>query len=101
MGGIFLISGIAALGVLLAGIAVAIPAARTVKDRPRWESGVALQPASLRDRINHPSQGLAERNNRQHRPNDALSPAENLAQSDPNLRSSECVENPGGFDKDV
>jgi len=97
MGGIFLISGIAALGVLLAGIAVAIPAARTVKDRPRWESGVALQPASLRDRINQPFQGLAERNNRQHRLNGGLSLAENLARADLKLRSSEFVMIQVGF----
>ena len=97
MGGIFLISGIAALGVLLAGIAVAIPAARTVKDRPRWESGVALQPASLRDRINQPFQALAERNNRQHRLNGGLSLAENLARADLKLRSSEFVMIQVGF----
>ena len=94
MGGIFLIS---ALGVLLAGIAVAIPAARTVKDRPRWESGVALQPASLRDRINQPFQGLAERNNRQHRLNGGLSLAENLARADLKLRASEFVMIQVGF----
>jgi len=97
MGGIFLISGIAALGVLLAGIAVAIPAARTVKDRPRWESGVALQPASLRDRINQPFQALAERNNRQHRLNGGLSLAENLARADLKLRASEFVMIQVGF----
>ena len=97
MGGIFLISGIAALGVLLAGIAVAIPAARTVKERPRWESGVPLQPASLRDRINQPFQALAERNNRQHRLNGGLSLAENLARADLKLRSSEFVMIQVGF----
>lgn len=91
MGGIFLVSAVAALGVLLAGIAMAIPAAQSARDeRPRWE-GVAIGPTSLRDRINRPFQALAERSNRQHRLNGGLTLAENLARADLKLRSSEFV----------
>jgi tight adherence protein B len=91
MGGIFLVSAVAALGVLLAGIAIAIPAAQSARDeRPGWE-GVAIGPTSLRDRINRPFQALAERSNRQHRLNGGLTLAENLARADLKLRSSEFV----------
>jgi tight adherence protein B len=98
MNGIFLLSAIAALGVLLAGIAVAIPAGQSHRDdRAHWE-GVAPAPAtSLRDRINQPFQALVERSNRQRHLNRGLSLAEHLARADLKLRTSEFVMIQVGF----
>jgi tight adherence protein B len=98
MNGIFLLSAIAALGVLLAGIAVAIPAGQSHRDdRAHWE-GLAPTPATtLRDRINQPFQALVERSNRQRRLNRGLSLAEHLARADLKLRTSEFVMIQVGF----
>jgi tight adherence protein B len=90
LGGILLISVIAAVGVLIAGIAVAIPKAQEARDETaRWDA-LALAP-SLRDRINQPFQAIADRTNRQHRLNGGLSLAEQLARADLKLRTSEFV----------
>jgi len=92
MSGIFLISLIAGVGVLLAGFALAMPSARSTKDgAPRWESAITPQEASLRDRINRPFQAIADRSNRQHRLNGGLTLAEHLARADLKLRTSEFV----------
>ncbi len=92
MSGIFLISLIAGVGVLLAGFALAMPSARSAKDgAPRWESAISPQEASLRDRINRPFQAIADRSNRQHRLNGGLTLAEHLARADLKLRTSEFV----------
>ena len=92
MSGIFLISLIAGVGVLLAGFALAMPSARSAKDgAPRWESAITPQEASLRDRINRPFQAIADRSNRQHRLNGGLTLAEHLARADLKLRTSEFV----------
>jgi tight adherence protein B len=91
MSGIILISLVAAAGVLLAGIAVALPAASTSPElRPHWE----LPPAprdSLRSRINRPFQAVVQRTSRQHRLNGGLTLAEQLARADLKLRTSEFV----------
>ena len=90
MSGILIVSAIAAVGVLLAGIAVALPAAeRQTADRKPWSA--AAQSASLRDRINQPFQALADRSNRQRRVNGGLSLAEHLARADLKLKVSEFV----------
>jgi tight adherence protein B len=92
MGGVFVMSVIAAVGVLLAGIAVAIPRAQDSREEvSRWE--VALPPPGLswRDRVNQPFQALAERTMRQHRLHGGLTLAEHLARADINLRTSEFV----------
>src|SRR5437762_10460342 len=92
MSGIFLISLLAGVGVLLAGFALAMPSARSTKDgAPRWESAITPQEASLRDRINRPFQAIADRSNRQHRLNGGLTLAEHLARADLKLRTSEFV----------
>lgn len=94
MSGIVLISAIAAVGVLLACIAVALPAAKpNAAEAGAWNGGAAgqLQPATLRDRINQPFQALADRSNRQRRLNGGLSLTEHLARADLKLRSSEFV----------
>ena len=93
MTGILVVSAIAALGVLTAGIAIAIPGASRAgqENVPRWESPLAPQSVSLRDRINQPFQALADRSNRQHRLNGGLTLAEHLARADLKLRTSEFV----------
>jgi tight adherence protein B len=92
MGGVLLMSAIAAVGVLLAGIAIAIPKAREARDEtPRWDAALQPQGPSLRDRINQPFQAIADRTPRQHRLNGGLSLAEQLARADLKLRTSEFV----------
>ena len=97
MTGTVILSLIAAAGVLLAVIAVAIPAAQSgLQDRPRWEAP-SPPGASLRDRINLPFQALAERSNRKRRLNGGLTIAEHLARADLKLRTSEFVMIQVGF----
>src|SRR3989475_11600344 len=97
MTGTFILSLIAAAGVLLAVIAVAIPVAQSgLQDRPRWEAP-SPPGASLRDRINLPFQALAERSNRKRRLNGGLTIAEHLARADLKLRTSEFVMIQVGF----
>jgi tight adherence protein B len=87
---ILVISLIAAAGVLIAGVAVAIPTATAPADASGWDAMPAAQ-ASLRDRINQPFQALIDRTNRQHRLNGGLTLAEHLARANLKLRTSEFV----------
>jgi tight adherence protein B len=92
MGAVFVMSAIAAVGVLLAGIAIAIP--RTQESRnelTRWEAAAPPPGHGWRDRINQPFQAIAERTMRQHRLNGGLTLAEQLARADLKLRTSEFV----------
>src|SRR5690242_20505161 len=94
---VVIVSILAAVGVLMAGIALALPPASTMPDgKPRWDS-LALPKASFRTRINQPFQALADRNNRQHRLNGGLTLGEHLARADLKLRSSEFVMIQVGF----
>ncbi len=88
MGIVILVSAVAAAGVLIAGIAVALPAASSA-GRARWETISA--PKSLRTRISQPFEALADRSNRQHRLNGGLTVAEHLARADLKLRTAEFV----------
>ncbi len=97
MTGVFVLSLIAAAGVMLAVVAIAIPAAQSARqDTPRWEAP-SLQGTSLRDRINLPFQALADRSNRQQRLNGGLTIAEHLARADIKLRTAEFVMIQVGF----
>ena len=97
MTGVFVLSLIAAVGVMLAVVAIAIPAAQSARqDTPRWEAP-SLQGTSLRDRINLPFQALADRSNRQQRLNGGLTIAEHLARADIKLRTAEFVMIQVGF----
>src|SRR5438477_4605989 len=90
MGGIILVSAIAAIGVLFAGIAIAMPGRRAESEGAlRWESALTPPGTSLRDRINQPFQALADRSNRKRRLNGGLTLAEHLARADLKLRTSE------------
>lgn len=94
MSGIILVSALAAIGVLIASIAVALPAAApsNPEDRAAWDAPGAprLQP-TLRERVNRPFEVFAERTTRRRRLNGGLSLAEHLARADLKLRTSEFV----------
>ena len=93
MNGFVLLAMIAAVGVLIAGLAVALPAAQARTADGGW-SGPALtglQPPTFRDRINKPFQALADRSRRSQRLNKGLTLAENLMRADLKLRASEFV----------
>src|SRR5438094_10275489 len=97
MTGVFVLSLIAAVGVMLAVVAIAIPAAQSGRHATsRWEAS-SLQGTSLRDRINLPFQALADRSNRQQRLNGGLTIAEHLARADIKLRTAEFVMIQVGF----
>jgi len=93
MSGVLLLSVIAAAGVLLAGVAVALPPAIQRGETYGWNTpaGIRSQPASLRDRLNQPFEAFAERSGRKRRLNGGLTLAEHLARADIKLRSSEFV----------
>jgi tight adherence protein B len=85
------VSLVAAIGVFMAAMAIAVPRASTAPDaRPGWELPPA-SPGSLRSRVDRPLRALVERTNRSHRLNGGLSLAENLARADIKLRTSEFV----------
>jgi tight adherence protein B len=88
--GILALSLIAGLGVLLAGIAAAMPGSHADDPTQRWAAAPGPRP-SLRDRINQPFHALAERTGRQSRLNGGLTLAEHLARADLKLRTSEFV----------
>lgn len=91
MSAIFIVSLISAVGVLIAGIAIAMPPARNADstEDSRWNASTT--PASLRDRINQPIQALVERTGRQSRINGGMTLAEHLARADLKLKTSEFV----------
>jgi len=84
-----ILSAVAGLGVLLAAVAIAMPASRAEPVTGGW-SNVA-PPATIRDRINQPFQALAEQSSRRRRLNGGLTLAEHLARADLKLRTSELV----------
>ena len=89
MGNVVILSAVAGLGVLLAAVAIAMPASRAEPVTGGW-SNVA-PPATIRDRINQPFQALAEQSSRRRRLNGGLTLAEHLARADLKLRTSELV----------
>ncbi|TMB46227.1 MAG: hypothetical protein E6J53_05510 [Chloroflexi bacterium] len=91
LGGILWLSALAAIGVLLACVAVGLPARASQVETPSWDAVATRGPATLRDRINQPFQAMADRSNRQRRLNGGLSLAEHLARADLKLRASEFV----------
>src|SRR6266446_7593708 len=93
MPGIVLLSALAAVGVLIASIALALPARR--HDAPELDSVAAasrrLVPLTLRERVNQPFEALADRSNQRRRLDGGLSLGEHLVRADPKLRASEFV----------
>ena len=92
VGLIVVLSVLAALGVLMASTAAALPAPPPAPDgRPRWDGLASQQGDSLRDRLNMPFQALADRGSRRRRLNGGLTLTEHLQRADLKLRSSEFV----------
>jgi tight adherence protein B len=90
----WLLAGIAAAGVLLAGFAISLPSHEATRpDDAVWAGGPSsrLQPPTVRDRINRPFQALVDRSRHNRRLNSGLSLAEHLARADLKLRTSEFV----------
>jgi len=94
MGTTVILAAIAALGVLLAGVAVALPAADGGSSQPGRSDGATKlnwDSASLRDRINSPFEALANRASRRKRLSGGLSLLEHLARANLKFRTSEFV----------
>jgi len=93
MPGIVLLSALAAVGVLIASIALALPARRP--DSPGLDGVAAassrLVPLTLRERVNQPFEALADRSNQRRRLDGGLSLGEHLVRADLKLRPSEFV----------
>jgi len=92
------ISLVAAMGVFIAAMSIALPRASSAPDAaaPRWQLPASTQGSPWR-RINQPLQALLQRTSRQHRLNGGLNLAENLARADIKLRTSEFVMIQVGF----
>ena len=92
MGTTMILASLAAAGVLLAGFAVALPAAQRASNQRGGAGGSgSWESASLRDRIYSPFEALANRASRRKRLNGGLSLAEHLARADIKFRTSEFV----------
>jgi tight adherence protein B len=93
MSGIVLFSAVAAIGVLLASIALAMPGRGQDEDdldgfRP---SSVRIAPLTIRERVNQPFQVLADRSSQRRRFNGGLTLGEHLVRANVKLRTSEFV----------
>src|SRR5450759_5229162 len=93
MSGIVLFSAVAAIGVLLAAIALAMPGRDQDDDdldgfRP---SSVRIAPLTIRERVNQPFQVLADRSSQRRRLNGGLTLGEHLVRANVKLRPSEFV----------
>lgn len=97
MGTTMILATLAAIGVLLAGIAVALPAAQRASNQRGGAGMKSWETASLRDRIYSPFEALANRASRRKRLSGGLSLAEHLARADMKFRTSEFVMIQVGF----
>src|SRR5262245_53186428 len=91
---ILITASVAALGILAAFAALAIPKSDSSPATGNtWDAAWTgrIGATTLRDRFNQPFRALAERSNRHRRLNGGLTLAENLARADLKLRSSEFV----------
>ncbi len=91
---IFVIATVAALGILAAFAALALPRGEAAPMTGNsWDAAWTgrFGGTSLRDRFNQPFRAFAERSNRHRRLNGGLTVAENLARADLQLRTSEVV----------
>lgn len=99
MSEIVLFSVIAAAGVLLASLALALPAKGRPADGadPAPAAGGHRRSHSLRDRVNQPFEVLADRSNQRRRLNGGLTLTEHLLRANLKLRPSEFVMIQVGF----
>jgi tight adherence protein B len=93
MSGIVLFSAFAALGVLIASIALAIPGRTQEPDELEsiHLSGGRTAPSTIRERVNQPFQVLADRSSQRRRLNGGLTLGEHLVRANVKLRPSEFV----------
>ena len=93
MSGIVLFSALAAIGVLIASIALAIPGRRHEPDELESinPSGGRTAPPTIRERVNQPFQVLADRSSQRRRLNGGLTLGEHLMRANVRLRPSEFV----------
>lgn len=89
MGTTMILATLAAFGVLLAGFAVALPAAQRASNQRGGAGLKGWESASLRARIYSPFEALANRASRRKRLSSGLSLAEHLARADIKFRTSE------------
>ena len=92
MPGIVLFSALAAGGVLLATLALALPARAQVTEEGDFAQGAGSgRTPSLRERVNRPFEVLADRSSQRRRLNGGLTLSEHLVRADLRLRPSEFV----------
>jgi tight adherence protein B len=100
MSGIVVFAAIAAFGVLVASIALAMPGRAREQDELETISpsaGRIAGPLTIRERVNQPFQVLADRSSQRRRLNGGLTLAEQLVRADLKLRPSEFVMIQFGF----
>lgn len=93
MSGIVLFSAVAAIGVLLASVALAMPERAKTEDEldSVGLSGGRIAPLTIRERVNQPFQVLADRSSQRRRLNGGLTVGEHLVRANVRLRPSEFV----------
>src|SRR5258708_40009781 len=91
MSGIVLFAGVAAIGVLIASIALAIPGRTQEPDDLESINsyGGRTAPSTFRERVNQPFQVLADRSSQPRRLNGGLTLGEHLMRANLKLRPSE------------
>jgi tight adherence protein B len=99
MSDIVVFAAVAAIGVLVASIALAMPAKSREQDPLETISspGGRLAPSRIRERVNQPFQALADRSSQRRRLNGGLTLAEHLVRANIKLRPSEFVMIQFGF----
>src|SRR6266853_2180876 len=94
MSGIVIFAAIAAIGVLVASIALAMPGRAREQDEMETISpsaGRIAGPSTFRERVNQPFQVLADRSSQRRRLNGGLTLGEHLMRANVKLRPSEFV----------
>jgi len=99
MSDVVLFSALAAIGVLIASIALALPQRVHETDELRKVVGASVDPRSttLRERVNQPFAALADRSSQRRRLNGGLTLGEHLLRANLKLRPSEFVMIQVGF----
>jgi len=99
MSNIVLFSALAAIGVLITCIALALPPRVHEGDELRnvAAASAGVRPATLRERVNQPFEALAHRSNQRRRLNGGLTLGEHLVRANLKLRPSEFVMIQVGF----
>ena len=91
MSSVVLFSALAAIGVLTACIALALPAATRETDEFAIPGSGVVRSATLREKVNRPFEVLAERSSQRRRLNGGLTLSEHLARANLKLRPPEFV----------